>query len=257
MMMLVMRKYMSSGSAPSQKWTMEMHRKQGENATWSDVWDRIKTCAAALESCGRIHAHLSLIDALKQNLGPAHVSWVNDLDDSYTLEDVDAAVYNKGMFIDHREGRGDSSGKAAYPADDQADARDLTMSELAACIARLEDRVNQLTSGSSSKDNGRFTGTCHYCKKPGHKISDCKKLKDKNRASKNLVNVRALVAALHFRRISLPTATVRITRATAPTLPAIPPYRCFPCINILTSLGTWIFFRRNKDRIRIVYAIMM
>ena len=56
----------------------------------------------------------------------------NDLDDSYTLEDVDAAVYNKGMFVDHREGRGDSSGKAAYPADDQADARDLTISELTA-----------------------------------------------------------------------------------------------------------------------------
>ena len=181
MMLLVMRKYMSSGSAPSQKWTMEMHRKQGENEASSDVWDRIKTCAAALESSGRIQAHLSLIDALKQNLGPAHVSWVNDLDDSYTFEDVDAAVYNKGMLIDHREGRGDSSGRAAYQAADQADARDLTISELTACIARLEDQVNQLTSGSSSKNSG------HYCKKPGHKISDCKKLKDKNRASgKNL-----------------------------------------------------------------------
>ena len=78
MMLLVMRKirkYMSSGSAPSQNWTMEMHRKQGENEMSSDVWDRIKTCAAALESCGRIRAHLSLINALKQNLGPAHVSW--------------------------------------------------------------------------------------------------------------------------------------------------------------------------------------
>ena len=83
MMLLVMRKYLSSGSAPSQKWTLEMHRKQGENETSADVWDRIKTCAAALESCCRIQAHLSLIDALKQNLGPAHVSWVNDLDDSY------------------------------------------------------------------------------------------------------------------------------------------------------------------------------
>ena len=80
--------------------------------------------------------------------------------------------------------RADSSGKAAYPAADQADARDLTISELTACIARLEDQVNKLASGgSSSKDNGHFTGTCHYCKKPGHKISDCKKLKDKNRAS--------------------------------------------------------------------------
>ena len=88
-----------------------------------------------------------------------------------------------GMFVDHREGRGDSSGKAAYPAADQADARDLTISELTACIARPEDQANQLTSGSSSKDTGRFTGTCHYCKKPGHKISDFKKLKDKNRAS--------------------------------------------------------------------------
>ena len=39
------------------------------------------------------------------------------------------------------------------------------------------------SGGSSSKDTGHFTGTCHYCKKPGHKISDCKKLKDKNRAS--------------------------------------------------------------------------
>ena len=39
------------------------------------------------------------------------------------------------------------------------------------------------SGGSSSKDNGHFTGTCHYCKKPGHKICDCKKLKDKNRAS--------------------------------------------------------------------------
>ena len=183
MMLLVMRKYLSSGSAPSQKWTMEMHRKQGENETSSDVWDRIKTCAAALESYGRIQAHLSLIDALKQNLGPAHVAWVNDLDDSYTLEDVDAAVYNKGMFVHQRENKVDSSGKAAYPAADQADARDLTISELTACIARLEDQVNQLTSGSSSKDTGRFTGTCHYCKKPRHKISDCKKLKDKNRAS--------------------------------------------------------------------------
>ena len=161
-----------------------MHRKQGENETSAGVWDRIKTCAAALESCGRIQSHLSLIDALKQNLGPAHVSWVNDLDDSYTLEDVDAAVYNKGMFVDHRENKGDSSGRAAYPAADQADARDLTISELTACIVRLEDQVNKLTSGgSSSKDNGHFTGTCHYCKKPGHKISDCRKLKDKNRAS--------------------------------------------------------------------------
>ena len=184
MMLLVMRKYLSSGSAPSQKWTLEMHRKQGENETSADVWDRIKTCAAALESCGRIHAYLSLIDALKQNLGPAHVSWVNDLDDSYTLEDVDDAVYNKGMFVDHRENKGDSSGRAAYPAADQADARDLTISELTACIARLEDQVNKLTSGgSSSKDTGHFTGTCHYCKKPGHKISDRKKIKDKNRAS--------------------------------------------------------------------------
>ena len=183
-MLLVMRKYMSSGSAPSQKWTLEMHRKQGENETSADVWDRIKTCAAALDSCGRIQSHLSLIDALKQNLGPSHVSWVNDLDDSYTLEDVDVAVYDKGMFVDHKENKGDSSGRAAYPAADQADARDLTISELTACIARLEDQVNKLTSGgSSSKDNGHFTGTCHYCKKPGHKISDCKKLKDKNRAS--------------------------------------------------------------------------
>ena len=66
---------------------------------------------------------MSLIDALKQNLGPAHVSWVNDLDDWYTLEDVDAAVSNKGMFVDHRENKGDSSGRAAYPAADQADAR--------------------------------------------------------------------------------------------------------------------------------------
>ena len=184
MMLLVMRKYMSSGSAPSQKWTLEMHRKQGENETSADVWDRIKTCAAALESCGRIQSHLSLIDALKQNLGPVHVSWVNTIDDSYTLEDVDVAVYDKGRFVDHKENKGDSSGRAAYPANDQADARDLTISELTACIARLEDQVNQLASGgSSSKDNGHFTGTCHYCKKPGHKISDCKKLKDKNRAS--------------------------------------------------------------------------
>ena len=184
MMLLVMRKYMSSGSAPSQKLTLEMHRKQGENETSADVWDRIKTCAAALESCGRIQSHLSLIDALKQNLGPAHVSWVNTINDSYTLEDVDVAVYDQGMFVDHRENKGDSSGRAAYPAADQANARDLTISELTACIARLEDQVNKLTSGgSSSKDNGHFTGTCHYCKKPGHKISDCKKLKDKNRAS--------------------------------------------------------------------------
>ena len=123
-------------------------------------------------------------DALKQNLGPAHVSWVNTINDSYTLEDVDVAVYDQGMFVDHRENKGDSSGRAAYPAADQADARDLTISELTACIARLEDQGNKLTSGgSSSKDNGHFTGTCHYCKKPGHKISDCKKLKDKNRAS--------------------------------------------------------------------------
>ena len=185
MLLVIMRKYMSSGSAPSQKWTLEMHRKQGENETSADVWDRIKTFAAALESCGRIKSHLSLIDALKQNLGPSHVSWVNDLDDSYTLEDVDVAVYDKGMFVDHREIKGDSSGRAAYPAADQADARDLTISELTACIARLEDQVNKLTSGgSSSKDNRHFTGTCHYCKKPGHKISDCKKLKDKNRASR-------------------------------------------------------------------------
>ena len=127
---------------------------------------------------------MSLIDALKQNLGPARVSWVNDLVDSYTLEDVDAAVYNKGMFDDHRENKGDSSGRAAYLAADQADACDLTISELTACIARLEDQVNKLTSGgSSSKDNGHFIGTCHYCKKPGHKISDCRKFKDKNRAS--------------------------------------------------------------------------
>ena len=184
MMLMVMRKYMSSGSAPGQKWTLDMHRKQGENETSADVWDRIKTCAAALESCGRIQSHLSLIDALKQNLGPAHVSWVNTIDDSYTLEDVDVAVYDKGRFVDHKENKGDSSGRAAYPAADQADARDLTISELTACIARLEDQVNKLTSGgSSSNDNGHFTGTCHYCKKPGHKISDCKKLKDKNRAS--------------------------------------------------------------------------
>ena len=53
-----------------------------------------------------------------------------------------------------------SSGRAAYPAADQADARDLTISELTACIARLEDQVNKLASGgSSSKDNGYFTGT--------------------------------------------------------------------------------------------------
>ena len=175
MMLLVMRKYLSSGSAPSQKWTLEMHRKQGENETSADVWDRIKTCAAALESRRRIHAHLSLTDALKQNLGPAHVSWVIDLDDSYTLEDVDAAVYNKGMFVDHSENKGDSSRRAAYPAADQADARDLTISELTACIARLEDQVNTLSSGgSSSKDTGHFTGTSHYCKKPGHNIPTAK-----------------------------------------------------------------------------------
>ena len=184
MMVLVMRKYLSSGSAPSQKWTLEMHRKQGENETSTNVWDRIKTCAAALESYGRIHAHLSLIDARKQNLGPAHVSWVNDPDDSYTLEDVDVAVYNKGMFVDQRENKVDSSGRAAYPAADQADALDLTINELTACIAQLEDQVNKLSSGgSSSKDTRHFTGRCHYCKEPGHKISDCKKLKDKNRAS--------------------------------------------------------------------------
>ena len=106
MMLMVMRKYMSSGSAPSQKWTLDMHRKQGENETSADVWDRIKTCAAALESCGRIQSHLSLIDALKQNLGPAHVSWVNTIDDSYTLEDVDVAVYDKGRFVDHKENKG-------------------------------------------------------------------------------------------------------------------------------------------------------
>ena len=71
-----------------------MHRKQGENETSADVWDRIKTCAAALESCGRIQSHLSLIDALKQNLGPA--PWVNTIDDSYTLEDVDVCGLRQG-----------------------------------------------------------------------------------------------------------------------------------------------------------------
>ena len=37
MILKVMRKYLSSGSAPSQSWTLEMHRKQGENETSEDV----------------------------------------------------------------------------------------------------------------------------------------------------------------------------------------------------------------------------
>ena len=60
------------------------------------------------------------------------------------------AVYDKGRFVDHKENKGYSSGRAAYPAADQADARDLTISELTACIARLEDQVNKFASGGSS-----------------------------------------------------------------------------------------------------------
>ena len=40
---------------------------------------------------------------------------------------------------------------------------------------------------------------------------------------KILVEVRALVAVLHFRRVSLPTVTVGIMRATVPMSPVIPP----------------------------------
>ena len=37
MFLLVMRKYMSSGSAPAQNWSLEMRRKQGENETSEEV----------------------------------------------------------------------------------------------------------------------------------------------------------------------------------------------------------------------------
>ncbi len=127
MQLLVMRKYLSSGSAPSQNWILEMHHKQRESETSEDVWDRIKTCAAALESAGRTQTHLSIIDALKVNLGPAHTSWVNNIDDSYTIEDVDAAVFKHGMFVDQTQGKSDSLGKAAYAAAETEDSRDRTI----------------------------------------------------------------------------------------------------------------------------------
>ena len=185
MFLLVMRKYMSSGSAPSQNWSKEMRRKQGENETSEDVWDRIKVCAAALDSAGRPQSRLSMFDALKENLSSAHTHWVNTIADTWTLEEVDSAVFNHGQFVDNKEGRGDSKTNAAYPAVDSGDSRDLTIRELTACIARLEEQVNRMAAGTSGsgKGAGRFTGECHYCHKPGHKISECKKLKEKNQAS--------------------------------------------------------------------------
>ena len=185
MFLLVMRKYMSSGSAPSQNWSKEMRRKQGENETSEDVWDRIKVCAAALDSAGRPQSSLSMFDALKENLSSSHTHWVNTIADTWTLEEVDAAVFNHGQFVDNKKGRGDSKTNAAYPSVDSGDSRDLTIRELTACIARLEEQVNRMAAGTSGSGKGaaRFTGECHYCRKPGHKISECKKLKEKNQAS--------------------------------------------------------------------------
>ena len=37
------------------------------------------------------------------------------------------------------------------------------------------------------KANFKFNGKCNYCKKPGHKVADCKKLKAKNLNGNNSV----------------------------------------------------------------------
>ena len=123
-----------------------------------------------------------MFDAVKQNLSSAHIHWVNTIFDTWTLEDVDTAVFNHGQFVDNKEGKGDSKTNAAHPGVDSGDSRDLTIREMTACIAKLEEQVNQLTAGTfgSRKGAARFTGTCHYCHKPGHKMLECKKLKEKN-----------------------------------------------------------------------------
>ena len=182
MLLHVMRKYMSSGTAPIAEWNRKLRRKQGDGETSEDVWNRIKTAAAALASAGRELSTVMLIDALKDSLSASHMHWVNALGPSSTIEEVDDAVYDQGLFIDQKEKGFDSGSKnAAYPSFDDAEDKDAVIRELMACIARLEGK--QKGGGSGNKGSGKFNGRCNYCHELGHMIKDCPKLKKKNSKS--------------------------------------------------------------------------
>ena len=62
MPLMVLRKYMAIGSAPVTDWKAEFNRKQGEDETAMDCWERIKTAATALASADRAMPHALIVD---------------------------------------------------------------------------------------------------------------------------------------------------------------------------------------------------
>lgn len=177
MLLHVMRKHMSTGSAPVAEWNHRIQREQGENESPEEVWDRIKTAAAALRSAGRNYPTLMMLDALQTALSPSHMHWANELTADNTIEDIDDAVFNKGGFIDMKERGPDSSSEAAYGAVE--DERDVKIRTLTAAIESLTAKYKSGAVGAGGTA-ARFTGTCLYCKKSGHKIFDCRELKKSN-----------------------------------------------------------------------------
>ena len=124
MLLLVLRKYMAIGSAPVTDWKAEFNRKQGEDETAMDCWERIKTAATALASADRAMPHALIVDTLKEALSSSHTHWVVDIEDDATFEHIDALIIKKGVYIDQKERGYDSAGKAAYVAADAANESD-------------------------------------------------------------------------------------------------------------------------------------
>ena len=182
MMLLVLRKYMAIGSAPVTDWKAEFNRKQSEDETAMDCWERIKTAATALASADRAMPHALIVDTLKEALSSSHTHWVVDIEDDATFEQIDALIIKKAVYIDQKERGYDSAGKAAYVAADAASEsdKDEQIRVLTAAVSSLKSTLmkKNLSAASGSK---KFTGNCHYCKQPGHMLNDCEKLKAKRR----------------------------------------------------------------------------
>ena len=112
MLLMVLRKYMANGSTPVNDWKAEFNRKQGEDETAMDCWERIKTAATALASADRAMPHALSVDTLKEALSSSHTHWVVVIEDDATFEQIDALIIKKGVYIDQKERGYDSAGKA-------------------------------------------------------------------------------------------------------------------------------------------------
>ena len=87
---------MAIGSAPVTDWKAKFNRKQGEDETAMDCWERIKTAATALASADRAMPHALIVDTLKEALSSSHTHWVVDIEDDATFEQIDALIIKKG-----------------------------------------------------------------------------------------------------------------------------------------------------------------